>query len=246
MSQAAPLPRMLAAQTAMELRLTLRRGESLLLTIVIPMLLLVLFAQVPLVSIPKPRVDYLAPGILALAVMSTAFTGQAIATGYERSYGVLKRLGATPLPRWGLLAAKTAGVVAVEALQVALVVAVGLGLGWSPHGAPAAVIGLLLVGTVAFSGLGLLMAGTLRAEATLALANLVYLVLLALGAIVFPLANFPSGLRSVVQWLPTDALADGLRQVLRGGAGVPLHDWLTLLGWAAAAVIAASLTFRWE
>lgn len=243
---AAPLPRIVAAQTAMELRLLLRNGEQLLLTVIIPTLLLALFASVPVVEMPKPRVDYLVPGVLALAVLSTAFTGQAIATGFERRYGVLKRLGATPLPRWGLLAAKTLAVLAVEALQVALLVGVGFALGWSPQGSGAPVAGLLVLGTAAFSGLGLLMAGTLRAEATLAAANLVYIVLLALGGVVFPVDRFPAGLRHAVEWLPVTALSDGLRAVLRHGASVPAHDWWTLAGWAVAALVAAALTFRWE
>lgn len=224
----------------------LRNGEQLLLTVVIPTVVLLLFAAVPLADVPKPRVDFLVPGVLALAVMSTAFTGQAIATGFERRYGVLKRLGATPLPRSGLLAAKTAAVLAVEALQVLLLTVVGLLLGWRPHGSPLTVAALLLLGTAAFSGLGLLMAGTLRAEATLAAANLVYLVLLVLGGVAFPLSDFPAGLRHVLELLPIAALSDGLRLVLRHGAGVPLHDWLVLAGWGAAALLAAARTFKWE
>jgi ABC-2 type transport system permease protein len=243
----APLPRMLRAQTLMELRLTLRRGESLLLTLVIPMLLLVMFSTVAIVNVPKPRVAFLVPGILALAVMSTAFTGQAIATGYERHYGVLKRLGATALPRWVLLSAKTAAVFAVEVLQVALVVAAGFALGWAPSsGAALPVAGLLLVGTAAFSGLGLLMAGTLRAELTLALANFVYLILLVVGGVVFPTGSLPGGLPQAVRWLPLDALADGLRGALRSGGPVAGHDWLVLALWAAASGLAAAASFRWE
>src|SRR3954471_22873111 len=169
----APTQRQVAAQTRMELRLLLRNGEQLLLTIVIPTLLLIVFAKAPIADLPKPRVDFLVPGVLALAVMSTAFTGQAIATGFERRYGVLRRLATTPLPRAVLLVAKTLAVLVVEVAQVALLVVVGLALGWSPHGSPALVVALLLLGTAAFSALGLLLAGALRAEATLAAANLV-------------------------------------------------------------------------
>ncbi len=243
---AAPMGRILAAQTAMELRLLLRNGEQLLLTVVIPTLLLALFATVPVVDIPQPRVGYLVPGVLALAVMSTAFTGQAIGTGFERRYGVLKRLGATALPRWGLLVAKTGAVLCVEVLQVALLVAVGFALGWSPRGGAGSVVALLVLGTAAFSGLGLLMAGTLRAEATLAAANLVYLVLLALGGVVFPVDRFPAGLRHAVEWLPVTALSDGLRTVLRSGVAVPAHDWYTLVAWAVGGLAVAAVTFRWE
>jgi ABC-2 type transport system permease protein len=243
---ASPRSCQLVAQTRVELGLLARNGEQLLLTVVIPTVVLVLFTQAPVADLPKPRVDFLVPGVLALAVMSTAFTGQAIATGFERRYGVLKRLGVTPMPRWVLLAAKTIAVAVVEAGQVALLVVVGLALGWSPHGSPAAVLGLLLLGTAAFSGLGLLLAGVLRAEATLAAANLLYLLLLVLGGVVFPLTDFSPGLRHTLALLPIAALTDGLRLVLRQGAAVPLHDWVTLAGWAVGTVALAGRTFRWS
>jgi ABC-2 type transport system permease protein len=242
----APRSRQLIAQTAMELRLMLRNGEQLLLTIIIPTVLLILFASAPIADLPKPRIDFLLPGVLALAVMSTAFTGQAIGTGFERRYGVLRRLGTTPLPRAVLLTAKTLSVLAVELLQVALLSIVGLAYGWSPHGNALATIGLLLLGTAAFSALGLLMAGTLRAEATLAAANLVYLVLLVLGGVAFPLTDFSSGVRHGLDLLPIAALTDGLRIMLRSGGSVPLHDWLTLLVWATIGAAAAARWFRWD
>jgi len=234
------------AQTQMELRLLLRNGEQLLLTIVIPTLLLLVFAKAPIADLPKPRVDFLVPGVLALAVMSTAFTGQAIATGFERRYGVLRRLGTTPLSRTGLLAAKTTAVLAVEVLQVGLLVVVGLALGWSPHGSAAKAVLLLVLGTIAFSALGLLMAGTLRAEATLAGANLVYLLLLVLGGVAFPLSDFSSGVRHVLELLPIAALTDGLRAALSTSASVPLHDVVTLCVWALVTGVLAARLFRWE
>jgi ABC-2 type transport system permease protein len=242
----APAARQLLAQTAMELRLMLRNGEQLLLTIIIPTVLLILFTSAPIADLPKPRIDFMVPGVLALAVMSTAFTGQAIGTGFERRYGVLRRLGTTPLPRSTLLVAKTISVLCVELLQVALLCLVGAAYGWSPHGNVAVVAGLLLLGTLAFSALGLLMAGTLRAEATLAGANLIYLVLLVLGGVAFPLTDFSDGVRHVLELLPISALTDGLRVVLRGGGSVPFHDWLTLLAWAVVGGAAAARFFRWE
>ena len=244
---AAPLSRMVRAQTAHELRALLRNGEQLLLTLIIPVMLLVLFASTPLLDLgPGRRVDFLTPGVLALAVLSTAFTGQAIGTGFERRYGVLKRLGATPLPRSGLIAAKSLTVLLVELLQAVIVGAVALALGWSPHGDPLAAILLVLLGTAAFSGFGLLMAGTLRAEATLAAANLVYLLLLVLGGVMFPLTKFSGGLRSVLELLPISALADGLRQVLQHGAGLPVRDLIVLAVWAVAGLALAARFFRWE
>ncbi|MGW1227801.1 ABC transporter permease [Streptomyces sp. NPDC002530] len=244
---AAPLTRMIAAQTALETRMLLRNGEQLLLTVIIPTLLLVLFSAVDVVDTGAgDSVDFLAPGVLALAVMSTAFTGQAIATGFERRYGVLKRLAASPLPRWALMTSKTLAVLVTEVLQVVLLTAVALALGWSPHGNPFAVLLLLVLGTAAFSGLGLLMAGTLRAEATLAAANLVFLLLLVGGGVIVPLDKFPGAVRPVLELLPISALSDGLRDVLQHGAALPWGNAAILAVWAVLGLGAAARFFRWE
>jgi ABC-2 type transport system permease protein len=242
----APLGRMVRAQAAFETRMMLRNGENLLLTVVIPTLLLVLFSAVDVVDTgPGERVDFLAPGILALAVMSTAFTGQAIATGFERRYGVLKRLGVSPLPRWALLAGKTLSVLAVIALQLVLLTVTAFALGWDPAGEVAFAVLLIVVGTAAFSGLGLLMAGTLRAEATLAAANLVYLVLLMCGGIVIPLDKFGSA-EDVLELTPAAALATGLRDVFTGADATPWGALAVLAVWAVASLAAAARWFRWE
>jgi ABC-2 type transport system permease protein len=250
---AAPLTRMIAAQAAFETKMLLRNGEQLLLTVIIPSLLLVLFSTVDVVAVPTETsegageaVDFLAPGVLALAVMSTAFTGQAIATGFERRYGVLKRLGASPIPRWALMAAKTLSVLVTEILQVLLLTVIALALGWSPQGSPLSVVALLVLGTAAFSGLGLLMAGTLKAEVTLAAANLVFLLLLVGGGVIVPLDRFPDGLASVLGLLPISALSDGLRDVLQHGAGMPWGNLGILALWTVLGLGAAARTFRWE
>ncbi|WP_328746277.1 ABC transporter permease [Streptomyces sp. NBC_00285] len=244
---AAPLGRMIATQAALETKMLLRNGEQLLLTVVIPTLLLVLFSSVDIVDTGTGRsVDFLTPGILALAVMSTAFTGQAIATGFERRYGVLKRLASSPLPRWGLMTAKTASVLVTEILQVALLTVIALALGWNPHGNPLAVLLLLILGTAAFSGLGLLMAGTLKAEATLAAANLVFLLLLVGGGVIVPLDKFPQGAQDVLGLLPISALSDGLRDVLQHGAGTPWGDLGILAVWGVVGLALAGKFFRWE
>jgi ABC-2 type transport system permease protein len=233
---------MITAQAALETRTLLRNGEQLLLTLIIPLLLLTAFSLEPLINFGTglSRIDFLT---------STAFTSQAIATGFERRYGVLKRLGATPLSRGGLIAAKTTTVIGVELLQGVLILAVGLAIGWRPDASPAAIVSaplLILLGTAAFSGLALLMAGTLRAEATLAAANLVYILLLGVGGVVFPLTKFPAGARPVLELLPTGALSTGLRNVLQYGVAFPVGNTVTLAVWAAVAIVLAARTFRWD
>jgi ABC-2 type transport system permease protein len=238
---------MLLSQTAFETRLLVRNGEQVLLTAIIPVVLLALLVTVPVFDTAGyDRVDFLVPGILTLAVMSTAFTSLAIATGYERRYGVLKRLAASPLPRWALLLAKALTVLVVEALQVVLVGGLGLALGWSPQGSPVAVVILLIIGTLAFAGLGLLMAGTLRAEATLAAANLVYLLLLVLGGVIIPISQFPEAIQPVLAATPAGALSEGLRAVLAEGAAIPWAQVGILTIWAIAGFTAAARWFRWE
>ncbi|MGW0423741.1 ABC transporter permease [Streptomyces sp. NPDC003015] len=244
---AAPLGRMIATQAVLETKMLLRNGEQLLLTVVIPALVLVLFSSVDIIDTGQGKaVDFLTPGVLALAVMSTAFTGQAIATGFERRYGVLKRLASSPLPRWALMTAKTASVLVTEILQVILLTVIAFALGWSPHGNPFAVLLLLILGTAAFSGLGLLMAGTLKAEATLAAANLVFLLLLVGGGVMVPLSKFPASTQDVLSLLPITALSDGLRDVLQHGTGMPWGDLGILAVWAVAGLALAGRFFRWE
>jgi ABC-2 type transport system permease protein len=243
---AAPLTRMLVAQTAMELRLALRQGEQLLLTLVIPLLLLVILVEAPFVSVDGRRADTFVPGIAALAIMSAAFTGQAIATGFERKYGVLKRLGATALPRPVLLGGKTGAVIGIEVIQLALILGVGAALGWRGAAAPVGVLLLLVLGTAAFSGLGLLLAGRIRAELTLAAANLIWFLLLFFGGVVFPLEKFPEAMANWLELLPTAALAEGFRATLVHGTTFPAKDLLVLAVWAVAGLTAAVRTFRWD
>ena len=246
---AAPLARIILAQTRMELTLTLRRGETLLITFVIPILLLLFFGSVPILSALAGGsvVDFLVPGILALAVMSTALVGLGIATAFERYYGVLKRLGGSPLPRGGLLLAKLLAVLAVELVQTVLVLLVAaLALGWQPSGQPVVALLVILLGTATFAGLGLLMAGALRAEATLAAANGLYLVLLLLGDMVFPLSHLPAWLASIAQVLPATAFASALRASFTPGEPLPLSSIAVLAAWGIAALALAARTFQWE
>lgn len=247
---AAPLARQVLAQARMETRLLLRNGEQVLLAVVIPVVVLVagvLAAHRVGLELAGGNVGTLTPGVLALAVMSTSFTSLAIATGFERRYGVLKRLGSSPLPRSGLLAGKVGALLVVELLQVLVISGVALLLGWSPVVSTATVLvaGLVvLLGTAAFAALGLLVAGVLRAEATLAVANLVYLLLLAGGGVVLPTTSYGAA-GAVVAWLPSGALGDGLRAALAQGT-TPVVPLLVLAGWTAVGAALTARTFRWE
>jgi ABC-2 type transport system permease protein len=237
------------AQTATELRLTARRGENVLVTIIIPAVVLLFFASSGVLPTGAGRpVDFLLPGSLALAVIATSLVNLGIATAYERHYGVLKRLGGSPLTRAGLLAAKMLAVLVVEGAQVVLLVAIAVAaLGWTlPAGAsPPLLVAALLLGTLAFAGLGLLLAGALRAEATLALANALFLVALMLGGIVLPVDHLADPLAAVAGVLPAAALADTFRIAL--GSGADAGPSLAILAaWGAATVAATVRTFRWE
>ena len=236
----------IAAQTHIELLLTLRRSESLVVTFGIPLGILVFFAKVDAVTDLADPIQFLVPGVLALAVMSTAMVSLGIATGYERHYGVLKRLGTTPLSRTGLIAAKTTNVLLIEVVQAIVIVVTGLALGWSTSARIIPAVILLLIGTVAFAGIGMLMAGTLRAEANLALANALFLVLLFLGGMAYPLERLPSALQTIAEALPAAALAESVRDVLTPGLGFPLGHVLVLVAWAIAAPLLAVRFFSWE
>ncbi|WP_316932019.1 ABC transporter permease [Nocardioides marmotae] len=246
----APWLRQVAAQASMESRLMLRNGEQLLLAVVIPVIVLVGAVQASDrvdLDLDGRAIDVFTPGVLALAVMSTAFTSLAIATGFERRYGVIKRLGSSPLPRSGLLAGKVGALVLVEALQVVVISGVALLMGWDPAGGAGAVVGAVLavlLGTAAFAALGLFLAGALRAEATLAAANLVYLLLMAGGAVVLPASAYGS-FGDVVGWLPSGALGEAMREALVEGAVAPVA-LLTLLGWAVVGTVLTARTFKWE
>jgi ABC-2 type transport system permease protein len=239
--------RRVGAQTSMELRLLLRNGENLLVTLGIPVALLVFFSLVDVLpSTGEPRVDFLVPGVLTLSVVGAAMVALGIATGFERFYLVLKRLGATPLRRGELITAKVLAILATEALQVVIVAGVGLALGWNPQLDQTwlAVLALLL-GTAAFAGIGLGLAGRLRAITTLAVTNALFGLMLLLSGTVFPLHLLPDPLRALALALPAAPLAELLRAGLHATA-VPWLALAVLTTWAIGAPLLAARTFRWE
>jgi ABC-2 type transport system permease protein len=240
----------LVAQARAELSMTLRRGDSLLLTLGIPVVLLVFFSQVPVLALPAHhRVDFIAPGILALCVLSTSMVALGISTGFERSYGVLKRLYVTPLGRTRLLGAKVASVLIVELLQAAAVCAVAALLGWRPHatvGSVALAFAACVVASLGFASIALALAGRLRAETNLAAANGLFLVLLLVSGMVVPLSKLPTGLADVARALPTGALAAAVRAALEAATLPTPTQWLVLCAWAFGAGVLAATTFRFE
>jgi len=250
MSRPASLLAATVAQAAMELRLTARRGENVLVTIVIPVVVLLFFASVHFHPIGSSQpVDFLLPGSVALAIIATSLVNLGIATAYERQYGVLKRLGGSPLTRGSLLVAKMGAVLVVEVAQVVLLVAIAAGaLGWRPGPAasPLLFVAALLLGTLAFAGLGLLLAGALRAEATLALANALFVAFLLLGGIVLPVTDLPGPLATIAALLPAAALADLFRVALGSGDVDPVWAVVVLAAWGIGSVVLAARSFRWE
>ncbi len=235
--------RMLMAQTRLELILLLRNGEQLLLTMFIPITLLVGLCLLPVGNLGDSRVDTVVPAVMMVAVMSTAFTGQAIAVGFDRRYGALKRLGATALPKWGIIAGKSAAVVIVVAIQSLILGAIGLALGWRP-GLLGLALGAVIIalGTVTFAAMGLLLGGTLKAEVVLALANILWFIMLGIGSVVFASDEAPEALRFAARLIPSGALAETLKQALQSSI-----DWFgisVLAVWALGSAWLAGRLFR--
>lgn len=244
LSPAEPRGRRVRAQARFEAEILVRNGEQILVALVLPVLALLALVASPYPELPEPRIALVAPGVLALAVVSTAFTGQAIQTGFDRRYGVLRMLATSPVGTDGLLAGKAlavAGVVVGQLLVLGLVAAVA---GWRPDP-----LGLLItpvsaaLGVWVFVALALLLAGVLRAEAVLAVANLVWVLLAGAGGLLLP--GDTVGLDAVVRWLPSGALGDAFRDGLTG-AGVPLVPWLVLVAWGVVLSLAVVRTFRWR
>lgn len=236
----------LVAQTRNELTLSLRQGEQLLVSMGIPVLVLLFLSQVDVLPTGTERpIDHLAPAVLGLAVMSSSMVSLGIGTGFERHYGVLKRLGATPLGRPRLLGAKIAAVVATELVQLAVLSGVALALDWNPTWSALRFAAAVLLGTAAFAGTGLLLAGRLSGPANLAACNGLYLVLLLFGGVAVPASELPGPLGAFVGVLPTGALVEVLRGAT-GGAGSTAGAWLALAAWAVVMPAAAAFTFRWS
>ena len=238
---------MFGSQLRQELTVMARNGEQLLLLIGIPVLLLVFFSQTNVLPTDGlANIDFLMPGILSLAIMSTAMVSLGIATGFERSYGVLKRLGTTPLGTKRLVTAKVVATCCIEIAQLLTLVAVGLILGWSPSSInlPSLLLALVL-GTSCFAGLGLIMAGRLRAEVNLAAQNGLYLVLLLLGGILIPNSELPKSIAWLAEVLPSSLLSELLRGIF-GNDELKISDLASLAIWALGACVVAIFSFKWS
>lgn len=247
-AKATSFGRQVWAQTQVELLMTLRRGESVLITLIVPAILLIFFTSLNIVPTTNEKaVDFLLPGMLALAVMATGMVSLGIATAYERYYGVLKRLGSSPLPRSGLIIAKVISVLALEVIQIIVLVGVAvLFYGWQPVGSPLLALLVMAIGTITFSALGLAMAGALRAEVTLAGANALYLLFLPLGGGILPLSHLPAPLAAFAQILPAAALTQALQASLSSGTAFPGFALTILVAWAIIILLVAIRTFQWD
>src|SRR5947208_6928828 len=247
-SKAASPGRQILTQTQFELLLTLRRGENILVTLIVPVVLLIFFTSLNIVPAVKvSAVNFLLPVILALAVMAAGMVNLGIATAYERYYGVLKRLGASPLSRSGLIIAKVISILVLEVVQVILVVGVAVTLyGWQPAGSPLLAILVMALGTVTFAAIGLAMAGALRAEITLAGANALFLLFVLLGGGILPLSHLPAPVAAIAQFLPAAAFTQALQATMSNGTAFPGFALVVLAVWAAAVLVIAIRTFQWE
>jgi ABC-2 type transport system permease protein len=240
-------------QAGFEFRLLLRNGEQLLLTIIIPVVLLIgvtLVPAVPLDAAPGAgRVPEALGGVLAVAIIASAFTSLAISVGFDRRSGALLMLATTPLSRQGILGARALATMAMVAVQTLLLAITAFALGWRPGVSAVALVPVALLGTACFAALGFALGGAVRAEATLAIANAIFLILLVAGGTTFPASDLPAPLSAVVAWLPSSALADLLRWSAGAPAEVPLGltiDGLLLVAWGAAGAVIAARTFRWR
>jgi ABC-2 type transport system permease protein len=237
----ATVQKMLTAQFRLELKLLLRNGEQLLLTLFIPITLLVGLTLLPFGSFGDNRAATFTPAIMALAVISTAFTGQAIAVAFDRRYGALKRLGATALPVWGIITGKSLAVVAVVFLQSIVLGVIGVALGWRPNIAGLALGAVIIaLGTAGFAALGLLLGGTLRAEIVLAIANLLWFVFAGLGALTLEGGLVPTTLQQIARLTPSGALTEALSRAMTLSV-----DWFGLVVLAAWGAVAALCALRW-
>lgn len=236
-----------SAQAKFEAGTLLRNGEQLLVSLIFPLLALfgLAFTSSPSLG-SAPRIDLAVPGVLALAIVSTAFTGQAISTGFDRRHGVLRYLGVTPLGRNGLLLGKGLAVLVVEVIQFVVIAGVGFALGWRPDAAGLVLaVPFWLVGSWTFVAMALLLAGTVRAEAVLAVANLLWVLLLGVGGLVIPTSVLPAAVQPVADLLPSAALGDGLRAAMTGG-GFDAVAFGVLVVWAVVMTVLTTRFFRWS
>lgn len=229
----------------LELTIAIRDGEQLLLALGLPVVFLVFFTQVDVLpTAGRDSVDFLAPGILALALLSVSFVRLAIALGFDRAFGAIRRLAVTPLRVGEYVAAKIMSTAILFAAQCLILVAIAVALGWRPH-LHWAIIPALVLAMAAFCGLGLALSSVCTGLTALAVANALYVLMLMLSGIVVPLEDLPGPGEQLMSVLPSAALSTVLRSTLEGSAG-SLGPWLVLLVWAVLSPLLAAWLFRWE
>ena len=235
--------RRVSAHARWELKLLIRNGEQLLLTFVIPVVLLLALG---LTHLSTQKINAAVPTVFAVSILATCFTSLAIGTGFERRSGALRYLGTTPLSRLDLILGKLIATATLTLMSLAVVAITGLFLDWRPSiaGIGIALIVVLLSAAVWVSW-ALVIAGHFRAEAVLAIANGLFLVMMIFGGIVIATSHMPNAVAHVVDLLPSAAMANGLRDALESGS-VPALAISILVFWAIAGIWLAKKVFRWE
>src|SRR4051794_8935135 len=194
-------------------------------------------------------VSYFVPSILAMALMQLGIFAS-IPLVQQREKLILKRLQATPLPRWTLVVSNIAVRLVIAAVQTALIVAIGIALlGVQLTGDWPEIILVVALGAVTFVSIGYVIASFAKTEeAANGMTSIVQFPLMFLSGIFFPLEIMPSWLRSIATFMPLTYLGDALRQVMVGGVPfVPLGvDVAILGGWLIACFAISARFFRWQ
>lgn len=232
------------AHAGFETRLLLRNGEQLLLTVLIPLILLLAMTETAFVPIDGPRINTAYPVVLTVSIIATCFTSLAIATGFERRSAAMVYLATTPLRRGELLLGKALATIAVTIVSTGIVTIAAAFLGWRPSGTAPLAIAVIALGMACFAAWGLAVASAFRAEAVLAIANALFLLLIIFGGVIVPASSLPLG--GVIAILPSSALADSLRATIGTGSTPPVSTIITLVIWAVVGAIIARVRFAWQ
>jgi ABC-2 type transport system permease protein len=244
-------------QFGYDLRAFFRNRQSRFFTLALPVLFLIIFASVfgnDTIEVAGGRIDTsvsYVPGIMALGIISAAFTNLVISVTAQRETGVLKRRRATPIPASAIISGRALTAV-VTAITITVVL---LGIGWAAFGAyvaawtaPALAL-TVVVGAVAFSCLGFAVASVIRdQEAAQPVTQAITLPLYFISGVFVPTSNLPHWLATIADIFPVRHLAAALLTAYNPhtrGAGLAWTDLLVIGAWGAAGLSVAIGRFSW-